>query len=715
MGYQLGTYSTKEIKELINEDKIMPSLFWVFPIGRGWKNHELEQIYSTFNDTQNRSIYQYLGNFFVKDLNLVKFDKKKKSSRFESVESTEEINDLLERFNNKVGKSLMILTSNFPMPGWGIVVKITDVNDFLLNLNSLLTKDVFKPLVDLSFEIYPSYLELQKIKKNIPLEPKNNKLKLAESVISSIRQLKKNKNDGLVLKSVLSKLQIFDDEQYTSLKKFQAYLLFKNSPLIVQELIERYLDKILNKEFDDLNEELGPSYIKIFKAFKFIPKDEVAILSKNIENWISNTEKEYDKFFEKLFDEIELKRSNILREANDENIRFKNLKESWQQNLILHNPRHISMVSNFIEKVMELSPIFLIELEKKFKQNLIICPWDDVRMIGWKTSKCVDSQTDTLSFAIYLNEQFNAEIEESDIDHHETLNGDVFTDYIHYILFKDKSKFGDRRKLVEKVLSYFRQRERMQILKNLDIQKNESNDLSEFLHLLGWGKPTHVEYDTSLVSFFKKDGTRYILSNPKRETWNSLRISMESYLKDLIKIISKNLPYKSKEIQEIVRLKFNDFNFDFPSNWEKEFSHPTIFPASIIIFALGEQWKSELNWKVFHEIISKISNRLNPDSHFHEIIKIEDEIAKELNPLFNNLFEVSKEIFQIMPWHFKPNSKIFSNPAIYCGMAWSHDHFEKKEIRILAWESECEIELNKEILVWNPSKINPIMTNYKIL
>lgn len=68
-----------------------------------------------------------------------------------------------------------------------------------------------------------------------------------------------------------------------------------------------------------------------------------------------------------------------------------------------------------------------------------------------------------------------------------------------------------------------------------------------------------------------------------------------------------------------------------------------------------------------------------------------------------------------MPWHFKPISNFWTNPAVYSGRAWSHDHYDKKEIKILVWESETRINLNTEILVWNPSKINPVMTKYLIL
>jgi hypothetical protein len=65
MGYQLSTYSSKEIQELISSEKIMPSLFWVMPIGQDWKWDELNTIHDIFNDINNSYPYRLLGNYFV--------------------------------------------------------------------------------------------------------------------------------------------------------------------------------------------------------------------------------------------------------------------------------------------------------------------------------------------------------------------------------------------------------------------------------------------------------------------------------------------------------------------------------------------------------------------------------------------------------------------------------------------------------------------------
>ena len=265
------------------------------------------------------------------------------------------------------------------------------------------------------------------------------------------------------------------------------------------------------------------------------------------------------------------------------------------------------------------------------------------------------------------------------------------------------------------MLDFFRSDELEQISDQLEFHHDLNNEYSNFLESLGWAKPDHVEYQTSLVSFFEKvDGT-YVLSNPKIETWNSLRISIESYLKDLIKIITTNLPDSKNELYNLVLLRVSDFQFQTKNNWDREIENITIGPANKIIYALGSNWKADFDWRNFYNLINKIREIINKPAHHNKIIRTEDVIANELNPLFNNFFELTKNIFKIMPWHFKPISNFWTNPAVYSGKAWSHDHYDKKEIKILVWESETKIELNKEILVWNPSKINPVMTKYFIL
>ena len=163
MGYQLSTYSSKEIQELISSEKIMPSLFWVMPIGQDWKWDELNTIHDIFNDINNSYPYRLLGNYFVKNEDPTADKKFNKKSKLVAASDANEISKLLNGYINKRGKSLLILSSFFPQPGWGLIIDVKDITEILNRLNKVLLNGKFEKLIEASKVIYPSYLEYNKL------------------------------------------------------------------------------------------------------------------------------------------------------------------------------------------------------------------------------------------------------------------------------------------------------------------------------------------------------------------------------------------------------------------------------------------------------------------------------------------------------------------------------------------------------------------------
>jgi hypothetical protein len=370
-------------------------------------------------------------------------------------------------------------------------------------------------------------------------------------------------------------------------------------------------------------------------------------------------------------------------------------------------PRYIGAANKLVEEVMKFSPFALIEIEKSKLFDLQLVTTDEPRMIGWKTVSALSNKISAISLADYLNREFSADIDMSEIDSKEKLDGDVFTDYLHHILINNSSKFGDKRKLAEKLLFYFNYDQRNEIVDYFNLPNESIGNINKLLSGLGWKSPTHDYFDISLVSYFEKDhGGKYFIANGRKETYGGLRESFESYLKDVLRIIKRHITSDQNQLHRLVLSMYPKY---------KEPTKLTSGPLCMMINSLGRVWKVELDWDDYNRIISDISRILNEDGrvHHNELIKRDDEVVALLNPLFNNLFILTKVIFTIMPMHFRPSSNFMSN--LYTGMAWSHDLKDKKEVRVLIWDSENQIEFGKELLIWNPSKINPVMTNYKIL
>jgi hypothetical protein len=574
MGYQFKVLNTREIQERVSSDKVIPSLFWVIPMGDNWNQFELDNAYYSFNDSQNKSRVKLLSNFFVKGDPDAEPNKKRKKG----ISFSDESNDFVKLLklaekkgknntkNSNHTKSILLVCSNFPHPGWGLLIKVDELNNLIAKLEEILSDSKFNNIVQLSYDMYESFKILKDIKDCLEYELNSN-------------------NCNSTVPNLLNEKQISLQKKHN-----EYYPIYKNN------------------------------------------------------------------------------------------------------------------ASRLFEEVMRWSPISLIEIEKSLQFEFDIIAIDEPRMIGWKIASSISSKLSTISFADYLNRDYNAEIEINEINPDEKLDGDVFTDYLHHILVNNSSKYGDKRNVAEKLMNYFNYDQRREIVDFFKLPNEYITDYNNLITQLGWEQPEYEYFDISLVSYFdKSQNGDYFISNKKNESYTRLRESFESYLKDLEKIIKKQLTSDEKEIHQLILAKYPTFRMP------KELACTTL---CWIIHSLGPIWQRDLNWDEYCKIITQISDILNKDSrvHHNEKIKREDVVVSSLNPLFNEMFKLTNTFFKIMPWHFRPTSNFMRN--LYTGMAWSHDVKDKKEIRVLVWENEDEIELGKELLIWNPSKINPVMTNY---
>lgn len=495
-------------------------------------------------------------------------------------------------------------------------------------------------------------------------------------------------------------------------KKQNSYIKFSKNYELVNNLVIKYSELIKEQQFDLIINSEENDNKSFCSNFKNIPKKELFTFVDNFDFWFINCESNYSRFLNNCKIGLEFEISKEYSIYADLLYQFEDLEKKWQNDFLTESPTHKELINEFVEEIVKLAPIFLIEVEKKFMPNTELIAWDKPRMIGWKISNT--TETSALSFADYLNRKYNANIDLSDIETGERLDGNIFTDYLHYILFQQRHE--DPRRIAFKLLDYFNLDQRMQIVNSLGLHLINYSDFNEFLNLLGWIEPSSTSYDDRLISYFEKDENNYYLINPNRQTWGVLRICFESYLKDIFKVIVSNLSFTDDELMNLISITYPDHQFSCNGNWSMLKEKISGGEAKRFIDSLGYHWLPNADWVSFSKTIVEILGILNPEGNHHkEIINRADLMANKLNPHFTNLFKLTKNIFVTMPWHFKPLSNFWNSPTIYSGFAWAHDHYEKKEIRILAWESETDLEVNKDILVWNPSKINPVMTNYKLL
>ena len=702
MGFVIKKFTLQAIKEIISKEKIAPSLFWVIPLGKPWTKNDLFKIYNQFNEVDSLD-FKTLCHFFVKgdpDSNFKASNNKNNLSasgfnhknNLDGSSQLDEFTKLLEPYEKKNQKSLIFLCSNFDLPGWGLSLNLDkiSIDEVYQDFIEIIKKQNYENLINLTQEVSVSFKQLELIRNKLPKfqgDKKNEILSSLETAIISFNEsFNSNYQIGLIIKNS-EKLNL-DDELINSLKKFEAFLIFHNNVTNTLLLINNYKTLILEKKYNEIINLVENNLKQIASKFKYIPDYKIDLFVNRFEDWLYETKADIKVYFKDLHSIIN---------------KFYSDRESEYDN---HYPKYIKSSSLFLEEIMNISPRILIDLEEKFKKYTDVISWDQPRMIGWKASILSKHPKTVGSFVEYLNELFpESKIDLNQDDEDELLNGDFFTDYFHHILLENTSMFSDKRKLAEKMIGCFDLSQRKEILKSLNFINYDAHDKSNILSLLGWEQDPSYKNTISLISFFTIENDMYVITNPKLNTWNDLRKCLESYLDDLTSIIKSHLISDNNQIQNLILRRHPDFSFTPGNN--------TSGTSLLIIEALGPKWKEDYDWGAFINILNHLIRILNTNNHWDEDIKREEHIANELNPLFNKLFILVKDYFKVMPLHFRPISSHLCD--LYSGEAWSHDLNEKKQIRIIIKEIDLAFKSNKEMLIWNPSKINPTVVKYKIL
>lgn len=738
MGYSIENFTLKEIKNLSYSDKIIPSFYWVFSLGKDWEYVELYDLLSKFNNPDNNSNYRLLGNYFVKSgQNPVP---KNNTTKRKLLSSTNSLNDLDENFFNQTDqefdKCLLLISSNHPQPGWGLIIKVDNIDDVLSKIDDVLEQEQFSSLVKLNKELNENYIKRKDLQNNKPIEPTNEKFTILNEIrsnciailLSNTRGTKNYNNINKLSNSANNLSKFANDIRLESLENLNL-----NKYKICFNLLETNIDyeSIFKNKKDELIaniqnlklyfENLPRNMKEVLSIILYLNHEEIIRLTSDpinfIKEEIQNAYKEIEKIKTDLSELIMKEKDTLDASMTDYTEKYL----AWNNTYLLGNPTYKKQASDLVENMWDGSAKFLISLEKKFGADVKSISWDKPRMIGWKTSLCLEKPR-LVGLNKYISKKFNVRSEELNNDGDQILNGNYFSDYLHYVFLKNSSAFFNTRAIAEEMIEeYYSYNEKIDIINFLGYNKEiDPSDSNEFLTALGWPRESLINYDTALISFFEKNITseKLVLSNPQKGTWIDLRICMESYFKDIIRIISSNM--EMSKISDCVQLHNKEFVFKMfngvsSNSWEKEVENIVCGSAILLIKALGKDWRPHEDWDTLESNVNKILKVLNPKEHHKTIITPDDAVAIELNKLFPSFFDSIKRIFTEMPWHMTTNSQFWSNPSIISGQAWSHDYPNKKEIRILVWEGKDTVKLNKEFLIWNPKKINPIMTDYNIL
>ncbi|MDI1235077.1 MAG: hypothetical protein PSX81_12400 [bacterium] len=734
MGYKIETYSLAELNRISTPGKVVPALFWLIPVGQ-WDSHELERLWYHF--TRENSKCNELGLMLVKNTNRWNTDADS-SQTSDLSDLTGKLSDLLpsriktiyddEYLSQKDKKNqILILSGSYPQPGWGVLISLKKHDD----IERLLEGAIDRQVHSLFSEASNSFKTWTALKTNKPIKGDVNILKNKKRYCFELYK---------ILESLLAELNInhLNNFYYEILKKVTKESSFKEfneqidplfdiandefilSLLLVKASMEIAEDE-LNSSLISFNTQHNSKTNNLFKSEKndkikkiasFLlklnerdrPNEMFALWAENIFNNKINdiiiTVKGIKDRFQSLIGEFELTIDRFETSYDSELIEWQQKVE--QSRLLFHK-----QLQEVLKSHLEHGPSFLVKLEKQTQRKGISSKsisWDPPRMVGWKllTEGIQIANFDITTYLREMTPEFTNQVNNESINHDTLVNGSLFTDYVHYISKSDinLSSRNATKRLLEKLL---RSGEIKSILKNYQpgeiLDQTHGQIVEKLLVEFGWPAEKFGIKNKLADCIVENEGS--IIIN-KSLTGNDIRIICESYCKDLVDTLCSIIGYTANELLDLVISRYPDYR-SHNRGWNHDISNLTLGSAHFILSALlneafPDKKEASINFIQSLEGLRKKFNDLSHDPPIGETSNLVEGILA--------LIKYTNELIFEMPWHFYPVQRNGHQPTVLTGDAWSHSHKQNRQLSIILWHNDSNSE---SMLVWNPSKVNPVI------
>lgn len=740
MGYKIETYSLAELNRISIPGKVVPALFWLIPVGQ-WDSYELTKLWHQF--TSGRSICNELGLMLVK--NTDRWDTNADSRQTSDLSDlTGRLSDLLpsgirtiydEKYLSQKEKKnqILILSGSYPQPGWGVLISLEKHCDIERLLKKAIDPEVYEIFTkaSISFETWNSFKRVKPIKGDIEV-PKKKKQYCVElyKVLESLWKEHSAKHLNNFYYEILKKitkegsfkefseeinllLENADDKFILSLLLLKASQDFAeeelNSTLI--RFITQHNSKTNNLFKTESNEQIKKVASLLLKLNEEDrPKEMLVTWSQNIyNNRIEEVKKNIQDTktkFQLLIGELELTIEHFESSYDSE------LAE-WQKTVEEKRLEFHKNLQEVLKSHLEFSPTFLLNLEKQTRLHEMSSKsvsWDPPRMVGWKilTAGIKIANFDITTYLKEMIPEFSNQGNNGSIKDDTLVNGSLFTDYVHYISKSDinLSSRNATKILLEKLL---RSGEIKTILNNYQpreiLNQTHSQLVENLLVEFGWPAEKISIKNKLADCIIENEGS---ISINKAFTGNDIRIICENYCKDLADTLSSIIGYTANELSDLVITKYPEFRTQ-NKGWSHDISNLTIGSANFILSsllneALPEKKEASIN---FIQSLNGLRSKFNDLSHDPPIGNTSDLVDGILA-----LLKYTNELIFEMPWHFYPVQRNGHQPTVLTGDAWSHSHKQNRQLSIILWDNDNNAE---SMLVWNPSKVNPVIPDAKLI
>lgn len=750
MGYRVKEYSLNELNRIAVPGTVTPALFWVLPVG-SWRPGELDRMWHHFVERPN--ICNDYGLLLVKDEgrnrpNEPQIDLGPVGARLHDIvpAGTERFLSPSARLQDP--SRLLVFSGGYPQPGWGVLVEgILDVHLFermISTVNERLASDEQLgnelSVIAQAKECFRRWQHYQKQSPRGPditvLEREMREGEKADSFLRDAQSALEKEDYPLAVTKLSEAVRVMQQAAgWLKISEPTVQLLSDNQKNLAAAV------SILAVPADVLAAQVEPTLADLIAepskrqaAFKSLPTDElkdalksclfvrqrkIASDEDNERTWAQKTMADIPASLLVELAEIIRGIAKSLQEQRGVKAQaehdYKVATEKWRsEGGPIRETLH-QLMEQATQTQWNLGPRFLVAFEDLCREQQLwvrSIPWDPARMVGWKVMvRHVKLDVSDLRVAA---QEFapgtSIGILESD-QQSGAVDGSYFTDYVHHIAFSRPavSPRDVTRNLVARLL---RPAEITGMIGLQGAKVPNGADSAELADLLldafGW-REAKEKAEKPLASCIEKagDGT---LRLSGALSGNDVRITLESFCKDIIDLIIAHLGYDAHQLWDAIEERVPSFQSrNRRKDWADEVAHLTVGAAVMLLPGLGSlafPMRSEVN--KLASSLNSLSNFLNAASHHQEGASSAAAKLDDAANLIHEVLEAANGLLGELPWHLNASSVYGEQPKVISGEAWSHGSSTPRLLKVIVWTGE---PVRRQVFLWNKTRRNPIITD----
>ncbi len=722
MGYRVSEYSRDELRRVSLPGNAVSTLFWVVPLGR-WDTGHLDQWWRLF--TTGDGTCRQLGLLLVQD-HTTERQATASWARLDEVVPSAEVRST----DTKEHPRLLVLSGAYPQPGWAVELDTDrDPHSFEILVRCVMTileGQEYRTDLAAIRTAQAAFHERRSLDRpERPARPhsapRSNWTAEDMNVLEAAIGTGAPRNVAGALADVLSNRRGLHrtPEWDTLSRSFRHY-----------KRLVRHLDSGGSKLLELLSIEASDHFDfaprtarppsrdeqEFVRWFEEIRVERPALSIDALAAWAHGglrvhlleeaahlLESEKRVFAELLH--------QCQREEADAQRRHEAEQRQWREQLDVAERRFRAALGDASTAQWRLGPRFLVELEKAAADSALPArsvPWDPPRMVGWKLHLALPRLTQNDLVAATCDVLSSDHLGHGNALMPSKLDGSVFADYAYYIVTSvpNKSARDATCDLITTTLTPFD----LVTLCGGGHGQDRTKLASRLLESWGWPKDAAArEKSLSSCVQFGEAGRSQLCHEP-----SEVRKALESCLKDVVRVLLSKLGWSSEMAESHLPELCNEFRRTRPS-WADEIDRLTTGGAAYLLrplLPLACPTAGEANERVITVLFS-LAEDLNLDAHHNS--RHHGSIEADRHRTATNIEEFLSLAHQLvgeLPWHLKATQIFGDSPAIATGHAWCHSYREERVIRVLLSEG---VPSSDHLLVWNPSRRNPVMTDAVLL